>query len=225
MKIFLITVVCSLSLVLSADELKSFPNSAKETTGRTFTHNVQLTRNKVFLKGFRPITQKGSTCNIYTAIMILRYYHYNMLPRDLKRGAQGHEYSSSNFIKKKLEKNGFDTLLLEPQNKLLFASVIKKAIDNGIPVQWYVNLRLSPVAEERQGDGHARVITGYVHNNSVLTEIIYADSWGRSKNMNKHMTIMSAYKMSDGLHLIFPKDLDKKTKKDLFSMRKTVAKR
>lgn len=226
MKMFLITVVCSLFLALSADELKSFPNSAKKTTGRTFTHNVRRTKGRVSLKGFRPITQKGPTCLRYSTVMILRYFNCNIIPREFK----------GKIIDDVLERNGFTslTLNLPLKSKELFAEAIKKTIDNGIPIQWGVKLRYSPVARERQSvagdpnDGHARVITGYLHQDDVLTGIIYADSWGKSRNLNKEMSINSAYRMTHDLNLIYPKDLDKATRRKILFYpvkRKTAAKR
>lgn len=210
MKMFLITVVSFLFLVLSADELKSFPDSAEETTGRTYTHNVRRTKGRVSLKGFRPIAQKGPTCLRYSTVMILRYFHCNVIPREFKGGK---------IIDDVLDRYGFKSIsLVQPlKNQTLFANSVKKAIDNGIPIQWGVNLKLSPIAIERAGNGHARVITGYLHQNGVLTGIIYADSWGKSKNLNKEMSINTAYRMSHGLRLIYPKDLDKKTEDKLTS--------
>ena len=217
MKMFLIAVVCSLFLVLSAKELKSLPESTKETSiGRTFTHNVRRTKGKVFLKGFRPIAQKGPTCLRYSTVMILRYFHCNVIPR---------EFKGERMIDDILYRYGFKSisLVLPLKNQTLFANSIKKAIDNGIPIQWGVNLRNSPSAFDRRAvigksnDGHARVITGYLHQDEVLTGIIYADSWGKSKNLNKEMNINSAYRMTHGLRLIYPKDLDKKTEDKLTS--------
>lgn len=207
MKMFLITVVCSLFLVaLSADELKTFPESARETAGRTFTHNVQRTKGKVSLKGFRPITQKGPTCEIYSTVMILRYFQCNVIPREFKNG-----------IGDRLRHYRFKYFRPALINKIQFEKIVKRTIDRGIPLKWGVNLRYSPIALERQGGNHARVITGYLHQNNVLTGIIYADSWGKSKNLNKQMDITSAYRMSKDLELIYPQDLDEETRKELMT--------
>ena len=218
MKIFLIAVVCSLFPGLFAAELKDprIPERSEETEGLTFTQNVQRTRNRVSLKKFRSTSQKGETCNVYSTIMILHYFRCYIMPRDLKRDGKGYKYKYSSFIRKKLEKYGFDYFMLRTRNISAFADMIKRSIDNGIPIHWMVDMSLSPIEEERSPTHHARVIIGYFHKNGKLTDVFYADSWGRS-NLHKKMDLASAYKMTDSINFIFPKDLDKKTKRKLLS--------
>ena len=220
MKIILIALACSLFPGLFAVELKDprIPERSEETEGLTFTHNVQRTRNRVSLKKFRSTSQKGETCNVYSTIMILHYFRCYIMPRDLKRDGDGYKYKYSGFIRKKLEQYGFDYLMLPPRNISFFADMVKKSIDNGIPIHWLVDMSLSPTEEERVPGHHARVIIGYFHRNGKLTDVFYADSWGR-RNLHKKMDLASAYKMTDYLNFILPKNLDKETKIKLFSPR------
>lgn len=214
MKIFLIAVVFSLFTVLFADELKDprIPKKNEETKGLTFTDNVQRTRGRVSLRKFRSTAQKGETCNVYSTIMILRYFRcYNITPRDLKRGGDGYKYKYSNFIRKKLAQYGFEYLIFPVQDISFFSEMIKKSIDNGIPIHWIVDMRLSPIEEERAPTHHARIIIGYFHRNGKVKDILYADSWGRS-SLHKKMGLDSAYKMTATINFILPKDLDEKTK-------------
>ena len=220
MKIILIAVVFSLFPVLFAADLQDprIRQKSEEADGLTFTQNVQRTRNRVSLKKFRSTSQKGETCNVYSTIMILHYFRCYIMPRDLKRDGEGYKYKYSAFIAKKLEKYGFDYLMLRTRNISAFADMVKRSIDNGIPIHWMVDMSLSPIEEERSPTHHARVIIGYFHKNGKLTDVFYADSWGRS-NLHKKMDLASAYRMTTSLNFILPKNLDKETKIKLFSPR------
>lgn len=218
MKICLIAAVCLLFPVLFADEIKDprKPERSEETEGLTFTQNVQRTRGRVSLKKFRSTSQKGETCNVYSTVMILHYFRCYITPRDLKRDGQGYKYKYAGFIRKKLEQYGFEYIILPPRNLSFFADMVRRSIDNGIPIHWIVDMRLSPIENERVASHHARIIIGYFHKNGKLTDILYADSWGRS-NLHKKMDLASAYKMTATVNFILPNDLDKKTKIKLLS--------
>ena len=205
MKYILIIAICIQFFIALAEA-----PSNDQLEERTFIHNVLRTRDRVCLKGFRSASQKGPTCNVYSAIMILYYFrYYKANVRDLKRGADGYMYRYAHFLRKKLHQYDFEYTILTPHNRLKLSNVIKKSIDNGIPIHWIVNLKFSPIAIERNGSFHARVIIGYYHKNGVLTEIMYADSWGK-RNLHKRMDINSAFRMTVNTNLIYPKDLDKK---------------
>ena len=142
--------------------------AAAETTkspGRVFTHKVVRTTSVVRLRGFRPTAQKGPTCNVYSAWMILHYYKVHTSAQRLKRDADGDEYKTSAYIARKMKELGFEFLTFRPQNASEMAKIVQVSIDNGIPIQWGVDLNFSPLKKERKGKskskGHARLIIGY----------------------------------------------------------------
>lgn len=182
--------------------------------GRRFDHRVAKGPSLVYLKGFHSATQQGPTCNVYSAWMILRYYKYRMTPGQIKKGAKNGEYKTSSFIENKLDRVNFCFLVYHPKQSTDFAEVVKTCIDNGIPLQWGVNLKYAPKAKVRRlsttrDAGHARVIWGYERNRKTgeVTGIIFADSWGKNK-MRQKVDIDEACHMTMSMHPIFPRDTD-----------------
>ena len=109
--------------------------------GRRFDHKVVKYPSLVYLKGFHSATQQGPTCNVYSAWMILRYYKFHITPNQVKKGAKNGEYKTSKFIEDKLDMVNFCFLHYHPRQGTDFAQVVKTCIDNGIPLQWGVNLK------------------------------------------------------------------------------------
>ena len=190
--------------------------AAEETAPvrRRFDGKVVKNPSSVYLKGFHSATQRGPTCNVYSMWMILRYYKFHITPGQIKKGAKNGEYKTSSFLEDKLDAVNFCFLHYHPKQGTDFAEVVKTCIDNGIPLQWGVNLKYAPNARNgrttnlRDG-GHARVIWGYERNRKtgVLTNIIFADSWGRHK-LRQKLDIDEACHMTMSMHPVFPRDTD-----------------
>ena len=180
--------------------------------GRRFDHRVAKSPSQVYLKGFHPATQQGPTCNVYSTWMIMRYYKVHVTPGRIKKGAQDGEYKTSKFIEDKLETMDFCFFCYYPKQGTDFGEVVKVCIDNGIPLQWGVNLKFAPKARAsriralRDG-GHARVIWGYERDRRTgeVTGIIFADSWGARK-LRQKVEVDEASHMTMSMHPIFPKD-------------------
>ncbi len=188
--------------------------SAAETPaggGRTFTDRVVKSPSVVYLKGFHSATQRGPTCNVYSAWMILRYYRYRVNPTQIKRDAKNNEYKTSKYIEEKLAEYDFEFLYYVPRTDGDFADVVKLCIDLGIPLQWGVNLKYGPnVPRNRRNSrdaGHARVIWGYERDKRTgeVTGIIYGDSWGRN-HLRSKVDLAEARHMTMDMHPVFPKD-------------------
>ena len=181
--------------------------------GRTFAHRVAKSPSVVYLKGFHSATQKGPTCNVYSTWMILRYYKFHVTPSQIKHGAKKGEYKTSKFIEEKLDAMNFCFLVYHPKQGTDFADVVKVCIDNGIPLQWGVNLKYAPNAKAPRRNsrdaGHARVIWGYERDrrSGEMKKIIFADPWGRGA-LRQRVDIDEACHMTMSMHPIFPKDTD-----------------
>lgn len=182
--------------------------------GRRFDHKVMKHPSLVYLKGFHSATQQGPTCNVYSTWMILRYFKFHITPNQVKKGAKNGEYKTSRFIEDKLDKVNFCFLHYIPKQSTDFAEVVKTCIDNGIPLQWGVNLKYAPKSRARRlspsrDAGHARVIWGYERDRKTgeLTGIIFADSWGQRK-LRQKVNIDEACHMTMSMHPIFPRDTD-----------------
>ena len=188
----------------------------KTSGGRTFADRVVERPSVVHLKGFHTATQKGPTCNVYSTWMILRYYKHHITPSQIKKGAVGGEYKTSKFIEEKLREEDFCFLIYHPKQGTDFADVVKTCIDNGIPLQWGVNLKYAPGAKGSpinplRDAGHARVIWGYERDkkDGRMTKIIYGDSWGKG-HLRKKVEVDEASHMTMSMSPIFPKDTDPK---------------
>ena len=182
-----------------------------------YSHNVVCKGNQVYLRGFRPMQQKGKTCSYYSTSMILAYYGYNISPDKLKRkGKNDYLYPNrkcSDFIAQKLNSMGFMYSYTREKNKDFFCELIKYLIDRGIPLRWECNMRFSPIPAERNNSQHARIITGYIGKNGI-THIFYSDSWG-SRHINKIMDVDQALKMTFLYGPVFPKRGNQKIIDDL----------
>lgn len=189
--------------------------AGENTRTRVFTDKVVTTPSAVYLRGFHGAAQKGPTCNIYSAWMILKYYRCRITPTRLMRDAEDDEYKTSAYIADKLEELGFEFISFTPGSSGDFAKIVKRSIDNGIPLQWGVDLKLSPLKRENRSRkfslGHARIITGYERKKGKLTRIIYADSWGGRRNLKKKLPLREAFEMTMSLNPVIPGDLDPKT--------------
>lgn len=179
-----------------------------------YSHNVVRRGNEVFLRGFKPQTQKGKTCAFYSTSMILAYYGKKVSPDKLKHTGRGNnQYSdrkkSSHFMAERLKNFGFVFIIVQHNNDELFRKIVKYAIDNGIPLRWSCNMRFSPIKKERNNSSHARIITGYVENNEQMSHILYTDSWG-SDHINKIMTCKNAMKMTNRYGPVFPQKNNQK---------------
>ena len=146
--------------------------------------------------------------------MILRYYKFHITPNQVKKGAKNGEYKTSKFIEDKLDMVNFCFLHYHPRQGTDFAQVVKTCIDNGIPLQWGVNLKYAPKVRARRlspsrDAGHARVIWGYERDRKTkeVTGIIFADSWGRHK-LRQKVDVDEACHMTMSMHPIFPRDTD-----------------
>ena len=180
-----------------------------------YRNNVVRKGNSVYLDGFKTLKQKGPTCNIYSAVMILRYYGYTIHSKELMTTSNEDEYRGVKFLKARLDEKGFIISGISSNSPSLMEKKIRITIDSGIPVRWSCNMLLSPYAEERPKDktenaGHARVITGYKFAGEKITAVIYADSWGKEQ-LNKTMSFSDAIKMTKALSVIYPKYLDPAT--------------
>ena len=179
--------------------------------GRTFTDRVVRNPSVVYLKGFHPATQRGPTCNVYSAWMILRYYRYHVTPTQIKRDAEHGAYKTSKYIEEKLLEYDFTFLYYVPKQDGDFADVVKLCIDLGIPLQWGVNLKYAPGVPRNRGRGrdagHARVIWGYERDrrSGEVTRIIYGDSWGHH-HLRSKVDVAEARHMTMDMHPIFPND-------------------
>ena len=209
MRLWMTTILTAAALSLGA---AAEPGSG----GRTFDHKVSKTPSIVYLKGFHPATQQGPTCNVYSTWMILRYYKYHMTPGQIQKGAKNGEYKTSAFIEDKLNAVNFCFLVYHPKQGVDFARVVKTCIDNGIPLQWGVNLKYAPGVKARRTNpqrdgGHARVIWGYERDRRTgeVTRIIFADSWG-SKKLRQKLDVDEACHMTMSMHPVFPRDTDSK---------------
>jgi len=204
------TVLCAvLAGVLAAGAEEGAP-----PRGRRFDNRVMKHPSVVYLKGFHSATQQGPTCNVYSAWMILRYFKYHITPGQVKKGAKNGEYKTSKFIEEKLDSVNFCFLAYNPKQGTDFADVVRTCIDNGIPLQWGVNLKYAPKARARRlspsrDAGHARVIWGYERDRRTgeVTGIIFADSWGRNK-LRQKVDIDEACHMTMSMHPVFPRDTD-----------------
>lgn len=181
--------------------------------GRTFTDRVSKSPSFVYLKGFHSATQKGPTCNVYSTWMILRYYKFRVTPTQIKMGAKKGEYKTSKFIEEKLDAMNFCFLVYHPKQGTDFADVVKTCIDNGIPLQWGVNLKYAPRARVRRNTrdaGHARVIWGYERHRRTgeIKKIIFGDSWGGGA-LRKLVDVDDACHMTMSMSPIFPRDTDR----------------
>lgn len=183
--------------------------------GRVFTNKVVTTPSVVYLRGFHGTAQRGPTCNVYSAWMILKYYRFRISPARLMKDAKDDEYKTSAYIARRMNDLGFEFICFTPRSSRDFAMIVKRSIDNGVPLQWGVDLKLSPIRAENKGKklalGHARVITGYERKKGELTTIIYADSWGGRRNLKKRLPLRAAFEMTMSVSPIIPKDLDPET--------------
>lgn len=193
----------------------SAPGAERTAENLVFTDKVVSTPSVVYLKGFHAVAQKGPTCNVYSAWMILKYYRYRITPAKLMKDAKDDEYKTSSYIARKMEENGFVFIPFSPRSSGDFAMIVKRSIDNGIPLQWGVDLKLSPLRAESKNKkfalGHARVITGYERKKGEVTKIIYADSWGSRRQLKKRIALREAFEMTMSVSPIIPKGLKKET--------------
>lgn len=203
------------SIFVLALGLASAFGAAKTPGGHlTFADRVVRSPSVVYLKGFHTATQRGPTCNVYSAWMILRYYKYHINPGQVRKGSYDGSYKTSQFIADKMSSLGFRFLAYIPKQSTDFADVVRTCIDNGIPLQWGVNLKYAPgVRARRNGTtrdaGHARVIWGYERDrrSGEMKKIIFADPWGRGA-LRQRVDIDEACHMTMSMHPIFPKDTD-----------------
>lgn len=83
--------------------------------------------------------------------------------------------------------------------------IIRKYIDDGIPLMWSVEMGIVPEPGlpygYGKGGGHMRLIIGY---NNKSKEIIYSDSWGAGHE-HKRMKVRDAARISWSLHAMLPK--------------------
>lgn len=206
-----------MTTILLAVLMTALPAGAEEKkapAGRRFDRRVVKYPSLVFLKGFHSATQQGPTCNVYSTWMILRYYKYHITPGQIKKGAKNGEYKTSRFIEDKLDMVNFCFLAYYPKQGTDFGEVVRTCIDNGIPLQWGVNLKYAPKAKVRRlsttrDAGHARVIWGYERDRKTgeVTGIVFADSWGRNK-LRQKVDVDEACHMTMSMHPIFPRDTD-----------------
>ena len=193
----------------------SAPGAERTAENLVFTDKVVSTPSVVYLKGFHAVAQKGPTCNVYSAWMILKYYRYRITPAKLMKDAKDDEYKTSSYIARKMEENGFVFIPFSPRSSGDFAMIVKRSIDNGIPLQWGVDLKLSPLRAESKNKkfalGHARVITVYERKKGEVTKIIYADSWGSRRQLKKRIALREAFEMTMSVSPIIPKGLKKET--------------
>ena len=108
----------------------------------------------------------------------------------------------------------FCFLVYHPKQGTDFADVVKVCIDNGIPLQWGVNLKYAPGAKVRRNTrdgGHARVIWGYERHKRTgeIKKVIYADSWGAGA-LRKLVKVDDAWHMTMSMSPVFPRDTDRK---------------
>ena len=148
--------------------------------------------------------------------MILKYYRFRISPGRLMKDAKDDEYKTSAYISRRMNDLGFEFIYFTPRSSRDFAMIVKRSIDNGVPLQWGVDLKLSPIRAESKNKkkltlGHARVITGYERKKGELTTIIYADSWGGRHNLKKRMPLREAFEMTMSVSPIIPRDLDAET--------------
>lgn len=84
-----------------------------------------------------------------------------------------------------------------------FLNIIKRNIDNGIPLLWSLDLGLypeEPAISEQANGGHMRLIIGY---NEKSQRILFSDSWGAGHE-KKSMQMPDAYRATKGLFLMKP---------------------
>ncbi len=178
-----------------------------------YRNNVVRKGNRVYLDGFKTLKQKGNTCNVFSTVMVLRYYGYPVHSKELMRGVTHEIYSNQDYTKKYLKEKGYILSTFAPITSDIMEEKIRAAIDSGIPVVWIRNLALSPKEEERPKVSpgvpapHASIITGYDLGGTRIAQIIYADSWGTGQ-LNKMILFSDAVKMTTHLTVIYPKYLD-----------------
>lgn len=84
-----------------------------------------------------------------------------------------------------------------------FHKMIRKSIDEGIPLLWSLEVGLfpeDPPLKEQTGGGHMRMIIGY---NSTSNRLIFSDSWGAGHEF-KSMDAEDSYKATRGLFMMKP---------------------
>jgi hypothetical protein len=185
--------------------------------------NVVREGGEVFIKGI-PMVDQGPKgyCVVATTQRLFEYYG---IPADQHQIAQvansdATKGTDSRAMSKALGKIdyrfktrfkihaiGYDDHLKEVGGRNFplseFEKVIRKSIDDGIPLLW--GLTLGKYPEEppiavQTGGGHMRMIIGY---NDGTKRLIFTDSWGAGHEM-KRMAFDDAYKASNGLFTMTP---------------------
>ena len=87
----------------------------------------------------------------------------------------------------------------------LFPELIKKYIDNGIPLLWSVIMNFDP--DNRTDGFHMRIMAGYYTDKSgSITEIVYLDPWSSNKNSEK-VNINEATAMTMEFFAVLPENI------------------
>ncbi|MDX1679698.1 MAG: C39 family peptidase [Akkermansiaceae bacterium] len=94
-------------------------------------------------------------------------------------------------------------LVGDPYEERDFIKDVKRAIDEGLPLLWSLELGRypeKPNLNPQTAGGHMRMIIGY---NEKTGELLFSDSWGAGHEL-KRMNMQHAYHASHGLFLLKP---------------------
>lgn len=190
--------------------------------------NVERRGDEVFIKGI-PMVDQGAKgyCVVASAQRLFEYYGISCDMHQLAQiaGSDPDRGTSSLAINKELGaidhlfKTRFACLAVRDRNGLVelvdgkyvgpaipettFHSMIRKSIDEGIPLLWSLEVGLFPEApplQEQTSGGHMRMIIGY---NTKANQLIFSDSWGAGHEF-KTMDANDAYRATHGLFVMKP---------------------
>jgi hypothetical protein len=191
--------------------------------------NVVRQGDDVFIKGI-PMVDQGPKgyCVVATAQRLLEYYGIPADQHQIAQVAESDAKKGTNSLamsealgkidyrfktRFKIHAMGYEGRLVQVDERKMtvgrefpqtqFEKVIRKSIDEGIPLLW--GLTLGKYPEEppislQQNGGHMRMIIGY---NDATRRLIFTDSWGAGHEM-KRMAMDDAYQASHGLFIMTP---------------------
>jgi hypothetical protein len=191
--------------------------------------NVVREGDDVYIKGM-PMVDQGPKgyCVVATTQRLLEYYGIPADQHQIAQVAESDAKSGTNSLamsealgkidyrfktRFKIHAMGYDGRLVQVDERKMtvgrdfpqsqFEKVIKKSIDDGIPLLWGLTLGEypeDPPIALQQGGGHMRMIIGY---NDATRKVIFTDSWGAGHEL-KRMAMDDAYRASHGLFTMTP---------------------
>lgn len=190
--------------------------------------NVERRGDEIFIRGI-PMVDQGAKgyCVVASAQRLFEYYGISCDMHQLAQiaGSDPDRGTSSLAINEELGaidhlfKTRFACLAVRDRNGLVelvegkyvgpeipeaaFHGMIRKSIDEGIPLLWSLEVGLfpeEPPLKEQTSGGHMRMIIGY---NTKANQLIFSDSWGAGHE-HKTMEANDAYRATHGLFVMKP---------------------